>query len=66
MFDIERAFIGYLVTSDGIHDYLEIEDMEDFVEAKDFSEDAFAALARKAEDNGSMDDKSIVLIYTRE
>lgn len=66
MFDIERDFIGYLVTSDGIHDYLEIEDMEDFVEAKDFSKDAFAALARKAEDNGSMDDKSIVLIYTRE
>ena len=66
MLEIDRNFIGYLLTSDGIHDYLEIEDMEDFLDAKDYSEDAFIALAKKAADNGSTDDKSIVLIYTKE
>jgi protein phosphatase len=60
--DIDRDFFGYFLTSDGIHDYLETEDLEDFVDAGDFSEDAFAALAQKAAENGSTDDKSMVLI----
>ena len=63
--DIDREFYGYILTSDGIHDYLEIEDMEDFVDAKDFSQEAFSALAQKAAKNGSTDDKSMILVCMR-
>lgn len=60
--DVDKEFSGYFLSSDGIHDYLEIEDIEDFVAANDFSESAFSALAQKAAENGSADDKSMVLI----
>lgn len=60
--DVDKKFSGYFLSSDGIHDYLEIEDIEDFVAANDFSESAFSALAQKAAENGSTDDKSVVLI----
>ena len=65
MIDVDKDFYGYVLTSDGIHDYLEIEDIEDFVSAQDYGEDAFSALAKMATECGSTDDKSIVLICMR-
>lgn len=60
--DLGRDYRGYVLTSDGIHDYLETEELEDFFAENDFSEEAFVRLANRAKENGSVDDKSIVVI----
>ena len=60
--EVDREYSGYVITSDGIHDYLEIEDIEDFISFGDWSKQAFENLSQKAKDNGSNDDKSIVIV----
>lgn len=64
--EIDKDFTGYVITSDGIHDYLEDDCLEDFVSEKDYSERAFEQLANLASENGSDDDKSIVIVLCRE
>lgn len=60
--EIEKDYSGYIITSDGIHDYLDIEIIEDFIIKGDLSSKAFEGLAKKANNNGSNDDKSIIII----
>ena len=63
---LERDYSGFLITSDGIHDYLDEEVLEDFIAECDYSEQSFERLIQKAKDSGSSDDKSILLIMIRE
>lgn len=62
--EVDRAYSGYVITSDGFHDHLDIEDIEDFISRADWSRQAFEALSNKAKDNGSNDDKSIIVIVS--
>lgn len=64
--EIDRSYAGYVLTTDGIHDYVDIEELEAFLSEGDFSKEAFSELIQKAKDNGSLDDKSIVLISNKE
>jgi protein phosphatase len=59
---MQNAHRGYLLTTDGIHDHVDIEDLEGFVHSGDFSEAAFATLCMLAAQRGSSDDKAIVAI----
>ena len=59
---IEKEYSGYVITSDGIHDYMDVEDIEDFISRGDWSKQAFERLSQKAKDNGSDDDKSIIIV----
>ncbi len=54
--------MAYIITSDGIHDYLEEEALEDFIGQQDFSEEAFHELFNRASAKGSTDDKSMIVI----
>ena len=60
--EVDRDYSGYVLTSDGIHDYLEAEDIEDYIACGDWSEQAFENLSRRARDNGSDDDKTIIIV----
>lgn len=60
--EIDRDYSGYIITSDGIHDYLEEEALEDFIGQQDFSEEAFHELFNRASAKGSTDDKSMIVI----
>ena len=51
-----------MLTSDGIHDYMDVEDIEDFISRGDWSKQAFEKLSQQAKDNGSDDDKSIIIV----
>ncbi len=62
----EKEYAGFVLTSDGFHDYIDVEDIEDFIAYADFSEQAFRQLAQKAKANGSDDDKSIIIIRAGE
>ena len=66
VYEIDKDYTGYVITSDGIHDYLEDDCLEDFVSERDYSERAFEQLANLASENGSDDDKSIVIVLCRE
>ncbi|MGI6337104.1 MAG: PP2C family protein-serine/threonine phosphatase [Eubacteriales bacterium] len=60
--EVDREYSGYVLTSDGIHDYLDLEDIEDFISSGDWSKQAFEELAQRAKSKGSDDDKSIIII----
>lgn len=51
-----------LITSDGIHEYVSIDDMEDIVNAKMEDTEIAESLVCLAEKNGSPDDKTVVII----
>lgn len=50
-----------LFTSDGIHDYIDIDDMEDILNSKVSDIEKINQLAAKAAENGSSDDKAIII-----
>lgn len=50
-----------MITSDGIHDYLTVDQMEDIIDKFGLSENACKEIISAARDNGSCDDISIVL-----
>lgn len=50
-----------MITSDGIHEYLTVDQMEDMIDEFGFSEEACKKKITAARDNGSYDDISIVL-----
>ena len=63
---VDKDYSGYVLTSDGVHDYLDAEDIEEFIACGDWSKHAFETLFKKAKDNGSEDDKSIIIVKVRE
>ena len=58
----DRAYSGFVMTSDGIHEYLSEELLENFISSDTYTEEAFIALSHEASKNGSLDDKSIIII----
>lgn len=62
VYEIDRPYSGYILTSDGIHDYLDDEEIEDFLTTGEFTESSFIEIANRAKANGSSDDKSIIVI----
>lgn len=50
-----------LLTSDGIHEYVSIDELEDFM-AGEVSERTMKLLLGKASENGSLDDKTVIVI----
>jgi protein phosphatase len=50
-----------LMTTDGIHEYLDVDELEEFV-LGDISEHKFKALFEKAWLNGSVDDKTVIVM----
>lgn len=60
--EIDRDYAGFVITSDGIHDYLDEEIIEDFIASGIFTEDSFKSLAQQAKECGSVDDKSIIVV----
>jgi protein phosphatase len=53
-----------LMTTDGIHEYLDVDELEEFV-LGDISEQALKALFEKARLNGSVDDKTVMVVDIR-
>lgn len=51
-----------LITSDGVHEYVSIDDMEDIINAEIEDTEIAESLVCLAEKNGSPDDKTIVII----
>ncbi len=60
--DLDKEYAGYIITSDGLHDYLDEEIIEDFAAHSDYSEEAFHSLINQAKERGSIDDKSIIVL----
>jgi protein phosphatase len=58
---IEPLTAPIMITSDGIHDYLSVDQMEDIIEEHGLCEDSCIELIKVARSNGSVDDASIVL-----
>lgn len=59
--EIDKEYSGFVLTSDGIHDYLDEEALEDFIANNNYSEGSFETLVQQATENGSTDDKSIIV-----
>lgn len=51
-----------LITSDGVHEYVSIDDMEDTINAEIEDAEIVESLVCLAEKNGSTDDKTVVMI----
>ena len=51
-----------LITSDGVHEYVSIDDMEDIINAEIEDTEIAESLVCLAEKNSSPDDKTIVII----
>lgn len=65
-FNIDKNYAGFVITSDGLHDHLEEEVVEGFIDSGVFTENAFKRLIQQARDNGSIDDISIIVVKNRE
>ena len=59
--NIEPFVAPIMITSDGIHDYLSVDQMEDIIEEYGLTKASCNELIKAARDNGSTDDASIVL-----
>lgn len=62
VYEIDKSYAGFVITSDGLHDYIDEEVIEDFAASGMFFEDNFKSLARQARGNGSADDISIIVV----
>ena len=60
-YDTLNAYKRLLLTTDGIHEYVSIDDLEDFVSGE-ISEITMQMLADKAKANGASDDQTIIVI----
>ena len=58
---IEPLVVPIMITSDGIHDYLSVDQLEDIIERYGLSEKACSEMIKAARNNGSLDDASIIL-----
>lgn len=59
--DALNAYKRILLTTDGIHEYVSIDELEDFM-VGEVSEITMQVLADKARENGSLDDKTVIVI----
>lgn len=59
--NIDPLSAPIMITSDGIHDYLSIDQMEDIIEECGLCEKACFSLIEAARQNGSIDDASVVI-----
>lgn len=59
---IEPLLAPIMITSDGVHDYLNVDEMEDIIEQNGFTEVSCIELIKAARNNGSVDDASVVLV----
>lgn len=59
--ELGKEYAGLIITSDGIHDYLDDEIIENFVTMKKFDKLSFESLIGQARENGSSDDASIII-----
>lgn len=57
---IEPLAAPIMITSDGIHDYLSVDEMEDIIEQNGLTETSCNELIKVARRNGSLDDVSII------
>ena len=60
-YDTLNAYKRILLTTDGIHEYVSIDELEDFMSGE-LSEITMQLLADKAKGNGSSDDQTIIVI----
>ena len=60
-YDTLNSYKRLLLTTDGIHEYVSIDELEDFM-AGELSETTMQTLADKAKRNGSSDDQTIIVI----
>ena len=60
-YDTLNAYKRLLLTTDGIHEYVSIDELEDFMSGE-LSEATMQLLADKAKRNGSLDDQTIIVI----
>lgn len=60
-YDTLNAYKRLLLTTDGIHEYVSIDELEDFMSGE-LSETTMQLLADKAKRNGSSDDQTIIVI----
>lgn len=58
---IESLAAPVVIMSDGIHDYLSVDQMEDIIEEHGLNEAACIEMIKLARNNGSLDDASIIL-----
>lgn len=58
---IEPLVAPIMITSDGIHDYLSVDQMEDIIEKYGLSEKTCYEMIQTARNNGSLDDASIII-----
>lgn len=58
---IEPLVAPVMIISDGIHDYLSVDQMEDIIEEYGLNEKACIEMIQAARNNGSFDDSSIIL-----
>lgn len=54
---------GFMITSDGVHDHIDVDTMESIVFSSDDLPEISEALFNTAVQNGSRDDMSIVIAY---
>lgn len=66
VYEIDRDYAGFVITSDGLHDYLDEEIIEDFAASGIYTENSFKSLVQQAKDCGSVDDISIIVVKLRE
>jgi protein phosphatase len=59
--NIETLNAPIMITSDGIHDYLSVDQMEEIIEKYGLTETACIELIESARSNGSIDDASVIL-----
>ena len=58
--NIEPLVAPFMLTTDGIHDYLSVDEMEDLIEAHGLTEICCSELIKAARSKGSVDDASVV------
>lgn len=58
-----RINFGFLITSDGVHDYIDVDTMENIVFSSENLPEISGALFNTAVQSGSRDDMSIVIAY---
>ncbi len=58
---MDKNFVPFLITSDGIHDYVSVDCMEDIISDCGISAETCQKIIQTADNNGSKDDKSIIL-----
>lgn len=58
---IDQLVAPIMITSDGIHDYLSVDQMEDIIEEYGLSKEGCIEMIQTARNNGSLDDASIII-----